>query len=691
MSQQVISDDSGDPQHLNALINANSPYLLSHALQPIDWLEWRSDFNLGSGNDKKLLFISIGYSTCHWCHVMAQESFSDEVIANILNKSYVSVKVDREQWPLVDNRFKSALEAMKGDAGWPINAILTPDGQLVWIDSYVNKQEFNKVLKGLAIRWQSKPSSVIALANRIEEKLLLDKPPVLLSKSINLSRKEWQQWLLQIHNDISTGLAKQQVANGPRFLRAYWAIGLLDDYLRTDNSLFLNQVKLHVDKILASPTYDAVDGGFHRYAVDSNWQVPHYEKMLYTQANMMRVLARLYAVTGNIKYDRAIIQTAKWTEQRLGQLNGIGSAMSAMSENVEGLYYQMTPSQLLSIDLSKDWPNSQAVQEMVKQRQDRIPPPIDEKVILSWNSLYIVALLEAYQVTRHIQLLNSAKLISQQLWNNLVKGDLVYRSAFANNVAIDAEIEDLAWFATSQYMLSFYENWSKVDSNTSDNRISPLSRAEFLLNKVKIRLSDLNELNTVLNLNRDGELPSARSATFSALILGYELGYNRQYQHYATAVSSIGLNSHSQLINEYSYVIQQAKITENVQVNQARFARGNGKVTAKIIGNQINLYFSLRKNWHINAHKLTNNKFIATNVIVDLEESKVIFPEPVKKLLGFDDSYLALLEGDFIVSIVDVEENLKSVNLQLTLQACSDSLCLLPEVISIFVNSQPQT
>lgn len=219
IQQQVITSPTTEPQYLNALIHANSPYLLSHALQPIDWFEWRQQFNQGSGDRTKLLFVSIGYSTCHWCHVMAEESFNDPAVAELLNESYISVKVDREQWPLVDNRFKSALEAIKGEAGWPINAVLTPDGQLIWIESYLNKQAFSKVLAGLAKRWQSKPSAVKALAKRVEQKLLLDKPPVVEGNGVRLTAKQWRQALPGLHEDIASGLQKEQGTDGPRFSR----------------------------------------------------------------------------------------------------------------------------------------------------------------------------------------------------------------------------------------------------------------------------------------------------------------------------------------------------------------------------------------------------------------------------------------------------------------------------------------
>ncbi|WP_028771764.1 DUF255 domain-containing protein [Shewanella waksmanii] len=687
VEQHVIDSVSVVPPYLNNLIYANSPYLISHALQPIDWQEWRPAFETGS-NDSKLLFVSIGYSTCHWCHVMAQESFRSIEVAAVLNESYVSVKVDREQWPLVDTRFKSALEAMKGEAGWPINAILTPNGKLIWIDSYLDKQSFTKVLIGLAKRWQTKPSAVQGLAKRVEQKLLLDKPPVSSSKSVQLSSSQWREVLPSIHSDIASGLAKDQQAGGPRFFRAYWLLGLLEQYLRQRDLAILHQVQNHVDAVIVSPTYDAIEGGFHRYAVDGDWQVPHFEKMLYTQANMLRVLAKLYAITKQARYKIAILQTVEWTERWLNQQAGMGSAVSALSEGLEGKYYQLAATERSRINYSADWPQSVTVKALRQARAQRVKPAVDEKVILSWNSAYVVALLEAYQATQLQSLLDKAFVVSDKLWRHFVDEDQIYRSSFAGRAAIKAEAEDLAWFAQSQLMLSFYSPFMIEEQDTSSAKTkkdSPYYRGQFLLDRLVASIETPAELDRVINLNRDGEIPSARSVAFSALTLGYNLSQQRQYKQYAKAVSALSLNWQRQLVNEYAFVVQQANVFDAVRIGQASFARGNGRVIASEKSNSVELNFEMAAGWHINAHQIDNRRLIATEVSIESADEILTYPNSIEKKLGFDNQVLQLYEGNFtIVAMIPEGQNFTG-EVNLTLQACSDKLCLLPENIKIYL------
>ncbi|WP_394128929.1 DUF255 domain-containing protein [Shewanella maritima] len=685
---QVIHKLQTTPEFINALIDSGSPYLLSHALQPIDWIEWNEQFKQGVADKSKLVFISIGYSTCHWCHVMAEESFNDPAVAELLNESYISVKVDREQWPLVDNRFKSALEAIKGEAGWPINAILTPDGQLIWIESYLDKQAFSKVLVGLAKRWQSKPSAVNVLAKRVEQKLLLDKPPILKGNSVTLSTKQWRQVLPSLHEDIVNGLQKEQGTDGPRFFRAYWLLGLLDEYLRSSDITILRQVQNHVDLILKSPTYDAIEGGFHRYAVDEQWQEPHYEKMLYTQANMIRVLAKLYAITGQQRYRIALMQTVNWSERWLRQTQGMGSAVSALSDGVEGLYYQHLANEYSQIDFSKDWPNSTIVRQLAGSRERRVKPLVDEKVILSWNSLYIVALLEAYQVTRQAELLESATELSNQLWESLVDGETVYRSLFAGRAAINAEMEDLAWFALSQMMLSFYEPFSisKMIATYSELSDSQAKYRNFiLLGKLADKLQQPILLRELLNLNHDGELPSARSTVYSALSLGYSLSQNRHYRQLSKTASALSDTWARQLVNEYSFVAHNANSLHNTNINQASFARGKGRVSASKSFGKITLQFDMADGWHINANDIKNERLIATKVESDLVDSRVTYPKSINKKLGFDDGMLQLYEGKFELYLdIEAKDGYRH-KVNISLQACSDQLCLLPENIKLYM------
>ncbi|MEC4727746.1 DUF255 domain-containing protein [Shewanella sp. D64] len=460
LSRKIITSSNSEPQHINQLILSDSPYLLSHSLQPIEWLEWQQHFESDFQSNGKLIFISIGYSTCHWCHVMAAESFDDIEVAAILNANYISVKVDREQWPLVDEKFKSALEQLKGEAGWPINVVLTPEGKIVWIDSYVNKDKFSKVIQGLAKRWHKKPGAIENLAKRIDSKLNVSLGAYGTAQEKGLSKralpkKKWRQLLPKLHKDIYEALVAEQESKGLRFFRAYWSIGLLDEYIRTGNVQLLTTVETHLETILLSPVYDMVDGGFHRYSVDGQSQIPHFEKMLYTQANMMRVLAKAYAITGKKHYLIALEQTSDWVELWLKNEVGYSSAVSALSDGEEGRYYfikdnieaQKRTKQLATIEnLATDWRETTQYQKLHDYRKAKIRPQIDEKVIVSWNSLYAISLLEAYEVTQESKYLNRATLLLDSLWISARPDNTLFRTLSHGRASIPAQVEDYAWF-----------------------------------------------------------------------------------------------------------------------------------------------------------------------------------------------------------------------------------------------------
>lgn len=719
VAQDIIKENSSTPQHINQLINSDSPYLLSHALQPVNWREWKESFELGSGDLDKLLFISIGYSTCHWCHVMAQESFDDPEVANILNQYFVSVKVDREQWPLVDHKFKSALEVIKGEAGWPLNAILTPDGKLIWVDSYLTKAKFIKVIKGLAKRWNEKPQVINAHAQRIEKKLLLDQLPADIDKSDLVTATMWENELPSQHIRTLQLLQQEQSGEGPRFIRANWGVGLLEQYLRSGDSQLLTTVESHVNSILLSPTYDAIEGGFHRYAVDGNWAVPHYEKMLYTQANTIRLLARLYAITGKPVYKTVISQTHNWVLTWLSQTEGYASAVSAISDGEEGAYYQVTDPQLISalkgdsselytgvpitdvnallVQLSTidvDWTQSSDIKDFKLYRSKLIKPKVDEKILLSWNSIYAISLLEAYDVTRNKAYLQDAKRLVESLWQALVIDGQAYRSVFNGKASIDANFEDYSWFALANLKLSFYQNWpaielrgpSKESTVTALEFNSAKERAVWLLDKVNDKVVDAAQFNSLVNLNRDDELSSIQATVYSALSQGYQLTQTREYKKQAKRLGAYDVKRLDELINQYSFITHLSNKFQQVSINHVSFAKGHGRITAEKSNDQILLKFNLEPGWHVNANKITHKKLIPTTVSVHNEDYKSLYPVAVYRKLGFSGEALALYEENFEVKLqsTNVKEGVKQVNIHV--QACSDTLCLLPETVSLHIS-----
>jgi hypothetical protein len=693
------------PKYINSLIRARSPYLLSHALQPVNWQEWRPSFEQDFDSHNKLIFISIGYETCHWCHVMAQESFNSEAVAGILNRHFVAIKVDREQWPLVDNRYKSALELLKGEAGWPINVILTPSGELLWADAYLTQAKLIKVISVLSQRWQTQPKALQAIASSISAQLI---PPLNNAISTDLDTKSI---IAELNAEGLNVLQEEANSGGPRFLREYWLLGLLGEYLSRYDKRLLEVVKRHVDAILLSPTYDAIEGGFHRYAVDGSWQQPHFEKMLYTQAFMIKVLARLTLATGDKHYQFAMEQTIAWVESTLGQPDGRASAISAVSDGKEGQYYRFnydvnsrlqqtefalvhsSEASLVALTrLSADWRDSQTHQLLTQLRHSHRRPLVDGKVIISWNAMYISALLDAYRASKDMQFLQLAQGLANTLWDAARVDNKLYRTVFEREASIDATLEDFAWMAYAFTQLSFFENWpASGQEHQIDDRLSlptQKERALWLLDE----LAKQYRFSSVGFLNRDGEVPSVYSSVYRAMALGYQSFGEKRYRDIARELLARHSDTPKDRYGNYSFWQAVGVDKSNIAIGGRYFAKGHGKASLSVLGDNLVVGLDLAPGWHINANPSSNEKLIATKVEVfgDKGLFTVQYPTPVIGKLGFSQTDLALYEGltnivigknsqDIDIQEIKPETDLIKVKLQL--QACSDSLCLLPETL----------
>lgn len=749
VNRKIVSSQTSTPKYLNNLINSESPYLLSHSLQPVDWIEWQPDFETDFQSGGRLVFISIGYSTCHWCHVMAEESFANTDVAEVLNQSYISIKVDREQWPLVDERFKSALELLKGEAGWPLNVILTPDGKIVWIDSYLNKDKFIKLIQGLAKRWQKQPKAISSLANRIDA---IVNPDPLLKPNTNsiptsnsgthpLSKSDWRKLLPEQHQSVYQALLNEQRPGEPRFFRDIWQLGLLDEYLRTGNKAYLEVVENQLAEILLSPVFDAIDGGFHRYTLDSEWQTPHFEKMLYTQANMISLLARAYGITGKQHYRIAMEQTIDWVEQWLKNDSGYSSAVSALSEGIEGKYYHFRgyksdsgivnlagfkvvtgaindtqngseKNYLVSIDsLEFDWRELPSYQELKKYRKQKVKPEIDEKVIVSWNSRYAIALLDAFEVTDKAEYLAKSTRLLESLWQHANFDEKLYRIVFLGRASIPAQLEDYALFAKAQFRLAFYQPW-KAEYNDVRKSKSKLSgmvastlpdnsaaiRGHWLLERMITHFdSDGKSLySNVSNLNTDGEQSSVYTSVYEAFALGALYSQSSVYKKIASKLIKSHSHLSGELFKSYSFVSSVADSLVPARLKYAVFSKGHGRIKAFNDGGIIRIEFDMEPGWHINANPAANKRFIPTQVsLVGIDGGfqsdksiKVHYPQATEKQLSFYKTLLHLYEERFEIQVespelkTSTDENNRHM-LSIRLQACSENLCLLPESFNL--------
>ncbi len=279
----------------NALINESSPYLLQHAYNPVNWQRWEDALYQKQNSDKKLLLVSIGYSSCHWCHVMEEETFEDQGVATLMNTHFINIKVDREENPDVDNIYMTAVQLMTGSGGWPLNVICLPDGRPIYGGTYHTKEQWTKILNQVQAVYQKNPERLVDYATKLQQGIqqvntivLPQESPALDAKLLEREMTLWKQrW------DTTYGGEN----NDQKFITPVKFNYLLHyTYLHPEEELS-NHFTKSLTTIANSGVFDHLEGGFFRYSVDRYWNIPHFEKMLYDNAQVMGLYANAYKVT----------------------------------------------------------------------------------------------------------------------------------------------------------------------------------------------------------------------------------------------------------------------------------------------------------------------------------------------------------------------------------------------------------
>ncbi|HZT53337.1 MAG TPA: thioredoxin domain-containing protein [Gaiellaceae bacterium] len=392
---------------MNRLAHETSPYLLQHADNPVDWYPWGTEaFERARAEDRPLL-VSIGYASCHWCHVMERESFADEATAALMNKLFVSVKVDREERPDVDAVYLEAVAALTGQAGWPLTVFLTPEGEPFFGGTYFPPEprhglpSFRQVLQAVADAYRERRQDVAAQAERLVAALRR-------SAEAEPSREPLTAALLA---EAERALLAQLDPRWGGFGRApkFPPASALEFLLRRGA---LEPVRRTLDKMAAGGLYDLVGGGFHRYSVDERWLVPHFEKMLYDNALLVPPYLHAWLLTGEERYRAVVEETLGYVLRELALPGGgFASAQDADTEGVEGLTYTWTPEELEAAlgpgreELLQPFEHGRSVlrgeltaeerQRLLEARARRPQPRRDDKAIASWNGLLLAALAEA--------------------------------------------------------------------------------------------------------------------------------------------------------------------------------------------------------------------------------------------------------------------------------------------------------
>ncbi|WP_026914165.1 thioredoxin domain-containing protein [Christiangramia portivictoriae] len=490
-------------KHTNQLIDESSPYLLQHAHNPVDWRPW-NDRSLEEAVEKnKLLLISVGYSACHWCHVMEHESFEDPEVAAIMNENYISVKVDREERPDVDQVYMNAVQAMTGMGGWPMNVVALPDGRPVWGGTYFQKEQWKSALTQIARLFEQQPEKLLEYAAKLEDGMsqmqIINTPEVQKNLDSSLFEGILSKWK-SVMDHQNGGYNRS-----PKFMMPSNYDFLLRFARQEKDSELLGYVQHTFNKISWGGVYDPLDGGFSRYSVDEKWHVPHFEKMLYDNAQLVSSYANLYKITNNRWYAQVVENTLKFVENDLQDESGaFYSALDADSENgdgrsEEGAFYVWTKEQLkeilqddfeffsqvyridsfgiwekdqyvlirtqsleeLSAQLQLSWDdlniNLEELQKKLRsERSKRSKPGLDDKSITSWNAMMISGYCHAFQALQKKEYLKKAEAAIKFILENLVQEDNRLFHTYKNGTSrINGYLEDYAFVI--QALLDLYE------------------------------------------------------------------------------------------------------------------------------------------------------------------------------------------------------------------------------------------
>lgn len=511
--------------YTNDLINETSPYLLQHAHNPVNWVAWSNDALKKAKRENKLVLVSVGYSACHWCHVMEHESFEDEKVAAIMNEHFICIKVDREERPDVDALYMTAVQLMSGQGGWPLNCFTLPDGRPIYGGTYFRKEQWINILLNLSGLYAENPEKVMQYATELtkglhQTELINTKAYEVHPFHKDVLDKCLEKWEKRFDNEL--GGPKK----APKFPLPNNYSFLLKRAVITSDDKLLKHVELTLTKMACGGIYDQLQGGFARYSTDIEWKVPHFEKMLYDNAQLVTLYCEAYRVTKNTLYKEIVEQTLLFVEKEwLSKEYGFYSALDADSEGEEGKYYVWKKEELEDL-LANDYPifadfynindtgywehsnyilvrnenvsdilfrHQLSVKELetviskcktvlLNAREKRIKPGLDDKILTCWNALMCKAYSEAYLTFKNPHYKTIALKNAGFLKQNMIRPDLfMYRNYKNGKATINAFLDDYAFTIDAfiqVYLISQDETWLHLSKELCDHAIANFQNPE---------------------------------------------------------------------------------------------------------------------------------------------------------------------------------------------------------------------
>ncbi len=509
-------DERGRALFINRLIREDSPYLLQHAHNPVNWFPWGSEAFAQAKAENKPLFLSIGYSTCHWCHVMEIESFDNIEVAGVLNKDFICIKMDREQYPDVDEIYMTGVQLVSGQGGWPMSSFLLSDGKPFFGATYFPAASFISLLKQISQAWIEKHDELTSSAKQIAEAI----------DRILSDRKQASSLQEDIVEDTIEALLQREdrsfggLSGEPKFPQEPLLLLLLDHVRRQRDEKAMGFVDRALEGMGRGGIYDQIAGGFHRYSVDAQWLVPHFEKMLYNQSQLALIYLEAYELTGNVFFRRISEQILHYVQRDM-QLpeGGFYSATDADSEGEEGTFFTWSinelrqalppadfefvrllygPSEFGNFEGSNILNLSKSLMQFAEEsadpdfyqkldrilhrlyavREKRIHPLRDDKLIVAWTAAMITSFTKAAYTLNSEAYLATAEKAANFIWNsNVNENGMLQRIYLDGAVSITGQLEDYANFA--QALIVLFDVTDKAEYLQQANKVMCVAVEEF--------------------------------------------------------------------------------------------------------------------------------------------------------------------------------------------------------------------
>lgn len=724
----------GSPKYINRLMLEASPYLKQHAHNPVNWYAWGEEAFEKARAEKKPVFLSIGYSTCHWCHVMERESFENIDIAEIMNEQFVNIKVDREQLPDVDALYMTAVQMITGRGGWPMSSFLDAKGRPFFGGTYFPPAQFTDLLGRVIDAWQNQNDTLMSEADNIEQ--ALNASQQLIEQSSTVGREDIHaatQQLLANFDSVKGGFGA-----APKFPQESSLLFLLEQARDHSDKEALDAVDYTLQRMAAGGIHDQIGGGFHRYSVDDIWLVPHFEKMLYNQAGLARAYTLANQLTGLKAHEETARGILDYVMREMTSSNGLFySATDADSEGREGAFFVWTPEQLedalgeadaqvakilwgiddfgnfegesilvqpMEPDLLArrlDMPLEVMLQrkaeiagKLLAARNKREAPLLDNKALTGWNGMMIAAFAQAGVAFDEPEYVAAAVSSAQTLWSTAwSESNGLLRSRYKGATTLPARQTDYAWLA---------DGYIELYDATGDTLW--LDRAVLLMKEMDERFAAIDggyflgadDVQGAPMLVRprdtyDASTPSGNGVALSVYARLFERTGESEFQDIATSLVAAFSGLISERRGGLSAMLSGLGIFLGDDRAATQYAgRGKAKVSAIADADQrVQVTIELDEGWHINSSEPLQDYLIGTalNDTSGNSLSDPIYPAATVRELEFQSEALALYEHEVNLSaqLPEKRNPLGQADISVRLQVCSDKVCLAPETLTLSV------